>query len=563
MRTEFKCPECPRTFFKKYNREVHLRTHYNTKPFACSLCQGKFTQKCNLNRHIRQVHKIIPKTRSLKPRSRTFKKNAPSGRKNTKPPSKQTKDVLDDASKSVTSAPSVCVAEIVVPQKHSTKCSSSSSAVNSSCSPRRDASSKSPSRCDSNVLSTFSENIASEQGISSDVVSHSLFTSGHKNDDCDITHDSTSAFQVDSSSVATSALCTNSLLEGVCTERAASPETSRTAFDLDQTSRPVVRDTAFAVDCKKNTANNVSDSTSVPRADDSPLASPAWSTHALLEGVCSESLALHSDQNNRVVGHHLYASSSNLVCTAPPLINPENSLHILHDDTQLPTLNVEGFPGDKNTSGDATTLFSLSAPAMSSLDPFAAHSGSSPDISTSSITVPLVDNGDRLLLPAMNKSCEKFSQIRSGSDMKLLSSALDEAAVEYEFFGETNRSPNFNNTILTGTRDDESGQLVSSSSGGSILFDSLDAALRPLNLSDLSDDPHGTGDVSDFIALVAHGKDLPIRIRRDVSTDASSETVLTSCTPDALTKSHSLFSDPIAVVTNLPNELRNSLTEFP
>lgn len=50
----YKCPHCPKRL--KGHLTIHLRTHTGRKPWNCSKCSKKFSQKCNLQTHIQAVH---------------------------------------------------------------------------------------------------------------------------------------------------------------------------------------------------------------------------------------------------------------------------------------------------------------------------------------------------------------------------------------------------------------------------------------------------------------------------------------------------------------------------
>ncbi|RSL58822.1 hypothetical protein CEP54_007587 [Fusarium duplospermum] len=40
--TEFKCPECPKVYAKKYNLESHISTHTGERPYGCSHCEDTY-----------------------------------------------------------------------------------------------------------------------------------------------------------------------------------------------------------------------------------------------------------------------------------------------------------------------------------------------------------------------------------------------------------------------------------------------------------------------------------------------------------------------------------------
>ncbi|KXJ23227.1 zinc finger protein 23 [Exaiptasia diaphana] len=50
----FQCTHCNKRFARKFNLNLHLRTHTGEKPFECSYCSKKFAQKSNLYVHLRK-----------------------------------------------------------------------------------------------------------------------------------------------------------------------------------------------------------------------------------------------------------------------------------------------------------------------------------------------------------------------------------------------------------------------------------------------------------------------------------------------------------------------------
>ncbi|KAI8926524.1 hypothetical protein BC831DRAFT_390615, partial [Entophlyctis helioformis] len=55
---KFTCTDCNKSFTRKYNLDAHMRSHYNVKPFRCTLagCQEAFVRKHDLQRHVLSVH---------------------------------------------------------------------------------------------------------------------------------------------------------------------------------------------------------------------------------------------------------------------------------------------------------------------------------------------------------------------------------------------------------------------------------------------------------------------------------------------------------------------------
>lgn len=70
----YKCPYCPKRL--KGHLTIHLRTHTGRKPWNCSKCSKKFSQKCNLQTHMKAVHSTDKIFKcELCPKSFGYKKN--------------------------------------------------------------------------------------------------------------------------------------------------------------------------------------------------------------------------------------------------------------------------------------------------------------------------------------------------------------------------------------------------------------------------------------------------------------------------------------------------------
>ena len=69
----FKCDVCFKAFHQKSNLVKHYRTHTGEKPFACQVCDRKFAQKSDLVRH-QAIHSDVRSFKcSICPEGRYFK----------------------------------------------------------------------------------------------------------------------------------------------------------------------------------------------------------------------------------------------------------------------------------------------------------------------------------------------------------------------------------------------------------------------------------------------------------------------------------------------------------
>ena len=61
---KFRCEYCIQVFDRKFNLELHRRTHTGDKPFHCVECPKAFASSSNLYRHVRTVHAAENETQS-------------------------------------------------------------------------------------------------------------------------------------------------------------------------------------------------------------------------------------------------------------------------------------------------------------------------------------------------------------------------------------------------------------------------------------------------------------------------------------------------------------------
>ncbi|XP_026836076.1 zinc finger protein 32-like [Drosophila erecta] len=49
---QHKCPNCPKTFQRKWNLKLHIRTHSGERPYKCTQCPKSFSRTCGLRNHM-------------------------------------------------------------------------------------------------------------------------------------------------------------------------------------------------------------------------------------------------------------------------------------------------------------------------------------------------------------------------------------------------------------------------------------------------------------------------------------------------------------------------------
>lgn len=52
VNSELTCDKCDKTLANINSLAVHKQLHFGLKPFKCEFCDSRFTQKCNMKRHL-------------------------------------------------------------------------------------------------------------------------------------------------------------------------------------------------------------------------------------------------------------------------------------------------------------------------------------------------------------------------------------------------------------------------------------------------------------------------------------------------------------------------------
>ena len=85
------CSICLKTFPTPSKLERHVLVHLGIKPFACNLCDRRFTQEIHLKTHMKISHKYIFDARR---QEKLLSSNHPSTRNKAKTEKKKTKQML-------------------------------------------------------------------------------------------------------------------------------------------------------------------------------------------------------------------------------------------------------------------------------------------------------------------------------------------------------------------------------------------------------------------------------------------------------------------------------------
>ncbi|KAG0346982.1 hypothetical protein BG005_000422 [Podila minutissima] len=54
---KYECPLCNRFYTRPFNLRSHMLVHEDKKPFACELCDSRFTRRHDMVRHVKTRHK--------------------------------------------------------------------------------------------------------------------------------------------------------------------------------------------------------------------------------------------------------------------------------------------------------------------------------------------------------------------------------------------------------------------------------------------------------------------------------------------------------------------------
>ncbi|KAI9236605.1 MAG: hypothetical protein BYD32DRAFT_357520, partial [Podila humilis] len=52
----YECPLCNRFYTRPFNLRSHMLVHEDKKPFACELCDSRFTRRHDMVRHVKTRH---------------------------------------------------------------------------------------------------------------------------------------------------------------------------------------------------------------------------------------------------------------------------------------------------------------------------------------------------------------------------------------------------------------------------------------------------------------------------------------------------------------------------
>ena len=58
LKRKYVCPVCSKAFPVPAKMEIHMRTHTGDRPFACEYCGQRFSEKGNMQRHVKLKHSV-------------------------------------------------------------------------------------------------------------------------------------------------------------------------------------------------------------------------------------------------------------------------------------------------------------------------------------------------------------------------------------------------------------------------------------------------------------------------------------------------------------------------